>query len=94
MSVTRLLFVVAREDPTRFEYIQQQFAGEPEVEIVFDRRHGDRRAARGVAIAQRPERRTGRDRRRRQVRGDLTTLGWTLVTTGPAAAVDTDEAPC
>jgi hypothetical protein len=94
MSVTRLLFVVAREDPARFEYIQQQFADEPEVEIVFDRRHADRRAERGVLIAKRPERRGGRDRRRRQVRGDLAALGWTLVTTGPAAADGTDEAQC
>ena len=80
MTRARLLFVVAREEPARLEYIRQHFAGEPGVEVLVDRRRADRRRAPDVHPAERSERRAGRDRREQRVRGDLTALGWTLVT--------------
>jgi len=94
MTTTRLLFVVAREDPARLEYIRHHFAGEPEVEIIIDRRLADRRLALDVHSAERTERRGGRDRRQQQVHGDLTALGWTLITTQPATAGDAEEPRC
>jgi hypothetical protein len=94
MTPTRLLFVVAREDSARLEYIRHHFAGEPGVEIVIDRRGADRRFALDVHPAERAERRGGRDRREQQVHGDLTALGWMLITTEPANARAADEPPC
>lgn len=77
----RLRFIVSRDDSSCFEYIKRFFAEEPGVEIVYDRRRADRRVAHGTHPE---ERRSGRDRRQPQLWGDLSTLGWVLVTK-PAA---------
>jgi hypothetical protein len=54
------LVVVRRDQPVRFATLREAFAEEP-VEVIWDRRRGDRRrAARAVGL----ERRRG-DRRRR-----------------------------
>jgi hypothetical protein len=91
MTRARLLFVVAREDPARLEYIRQHFAGEPGVEILVDRRRADRRRVLDVHPAERSERRGGCDRRQQRMRGNLAVLGWTLVTQ-PASEGSADEA--
>src|SRR3989442_14763710 len=41
--MSRLLFVVSRAEPKRYEYLRTAFAGEEAMEIVFDRRVGQRR---------------------------------------------------
>lgn len=41
--MARYLLTVAREKPALFDYLRQAFAGEKEVQIVFDRRRGQRR---------------------------------------------------
>jgi hypothetical protein len=82
-----LLFVVARDGTTRFEYITRHFADEPQVEVIYDRRVGERRV---VRAARPTERRSGRERRQPPVRGDLNSLGWVLVTR-PAAAGGSGE---
>lgn len=85
-----LLFVVARDDSRRFDYISGHFAGEPQVEVIYDRRHGERR----VVHAARPsERRSGRERRQQPARGDLASLGWVLITR-PAVAADSEGSAC
>src|SRR3989442_11447502 len=40
--MSRLLFVVSRAEPKRYEYLRTAFAGEEAMEIVFDRRVGQR----------------------------------------------------
>lgn len=71
----RLLFVVARAEPARYEYLRDAFAAEEAVEIVFDRRLGQRRQGQA---AHQPERRR-RDRRARYVNRELDRLGYALV---------------
>ena len=72
--MSRLLLVVAREDPRRYAYFRQTYSSET-VEVIVDRRLRERR------LADRP---VGRDRRqtsrrRRDLSVDLQTFGWSLV---------------
>jgi hypothetical protein len=65
------LFIVSRETPYLVEYMRSQFVGEPEVEVVIDRRGGrDRRVASDGVSPNAPsrarERRTAPDRRQRR----------------------------
>lgn len=73
--MSRLLFVVARAEPARYEYLRDAFATEEAVEIVFDRRVGQRRQGQRT---RQPERRR-RDRRARDVSHELGRLGYALV---------------
>jgi hypothetical protein len=73
----RDVFIVSRADVALYEYLKAHFAGRPDVEVVLDRRTGDRRRRDEVPPA---ERRTG-GRRVRSVEGDLATLGFAVVVT-------------
>ena len=53
------LVVVKRDEPALFAYLQQHFQ-EPEVTVLMDRRHGERRRQREPEM---PEDRRRRDRR-------------------------------
>jgi hypothetical protein len=53
------LFIVARGDDRLYEDLRQQFAANPDVEVLVDRRHAERRRS-GTSYD--PERRRG-DRR-------------------------------
>ncbi len=68
------IFIVSRADLRTYTYLKQALAGET-VDVLLDRRSGDRRQAQRPAMA---DRRHG-DRRRRDVRTDLRTYGWALV---------------
>jgi len=57
--MARRLFIVARGDDHLHADLRQQFSGNPEVEVLFDRRYGERRQS-GTPHA--PERRRS-DRR-------------------------------
>jgi hypothetical protein len=73
--VARLVFVVSRNEPERYAFLKHAFDGEDTVEIVLDRRRGERRRQSAVSM---PDRR--RVERRTLVRdGELDRLGWTLV---------------
>jgi hypothetical protein len=37
------LLIVARNQPSLFEYLKQDFEADPAVRVVTDRRHGERR---------------------------------------------------
>lgn len=56
----RYFFVVARKDPDILARVQERLSGDPRIEVVADRRYGERRRTWGSHA---PERRT-RDRRR------------------------------
>lgn len=71
----RLVFVVARGEPERYEFLRRAFAEEETVEIVLDRRRGERRRQ---TLASTPERRHG-ERRGPSRDGELDRLGWTLL---------------
>jgi len=71
------LFIVARSEPELYGYLARQFAGEHDVQVIVDRRVGERRSARrGEADVERRQ----RDRRARlQVAQELSSLGYAFV---------------
>ena len=72
--MSRLLLVVAREEPRRYAYFKHTYSGDT-VDVIVDRRVTDRRRGeRAVSSDRRQE-----DRRRRDLSTDLQTFGWALV---------------
>jgi hypothetical protein len=73
--VGRLVFVVSRQQPERYDFLKRAFNDEETVEIVLDRRRSQRRRQSDPPA---PERRRG-DRRTLYRNGEIDRLGWTLV---------------
>lgn len=71
----KLLFIVSRLEPERYDDLARAFAGEETVEVILDRRRGERRLQRGDIMDDRRR----RDRRVRDVGGELSRLGWAIV---------------
>ena len=71
----RVLLVVARERPEDAERLKRAFAHDPEVEIIVDRRRGERRQS----TARRPLERRRQDRRQLPIEQDLSEIGAALV---------------
>jgi hypothetical protein len=80
---TRQVIVVARDRDRLFEYLKRAFAGNDTVQVLLDRRVGERRRSAGDARV--PERRRG-DRRRQDVSSQLRGLGWAVISVDPTAA--------
>lgn len=70
----RLLVIVSRTEPARYTYLKHVFARQG-VEVIVDRRAGERRRRLEPATAERRR----ADRRARDITKDLQTLGWALV---------------
>lgn len=79
------LFIVARDQPALFAYLSREFAGEPEVTVILDRRQADRRPGEEPdsegTIGQQGER-----RRHRGLVRQLATLGYAFVRLGSPVA--------
>ena len=73
--MTRILFVVARDQPELYERARQSFEDFPEVEVIADRRSGPYQSHNGPVPA---ERRDG-DLRRRNIDALLRNPGWVVV---------------
>jgi hypothetical protein len=71
----RLLFIVSRHQPDLYAYLCRQFAAEPDMKVVLDRRRGERRRepAPSPEIA---ERRRGDRRQNNDVAHQLLTMGY------------------
>jgi hypothetical protein len=83
----RLLFIVSRHQPDLYAYLCRQFATDPEMKVVLDRRHGERRRdPPPPAIA---ERRKGDRRQTTDVAYQLLTMGYAFAR--PAAASSVTE---
>ncbi|HET7342847.1 MAG TPA: hypothetical protein VFL90_15390 [Methylomirabilota bacterium] len=74
------LIIVARDEPDLYDFIRRDNVGDDRVQVIADRRVGDRRAS---AAAHAPERRR-RDRRRNEVEPQLRTAGWIEIRLAPA----------
>lgn len=75
--VTRQLFIIARNRERLYEYVARAFAGNDTVQVILDRRTGERRRQN---VPHEPERRRGGDRRiRTDVDRQLRALGWAIV---------------
>ena len=72
----RQRFIVATADQALYEYLTRKFADRPDVEVILDRRRGERRRAR---LARTPERRTGDRRSRSRIDEDLRMLGFAVI---------------
>jgi hypothetical protein len=51
----RYLFIVARDNPTLYEYLKERFAGDDAVEIIIDRRRSGAPATPAVDRRSHPE---------------------------------------
>lgn len=71
----RDLYIVSTDRRDLYELFRKQFADDPNVEVILDRRKGERRAARGAT----PEERRRADRRQFEQAHLLNTLGVVLV---------------
>lgn len=82
--MSRLLFIVSREEPRLYHYVRAAFASTEAVEVILDRRYGERRrSARPVDV----DRRQG-ERRATDVGQSLRHLGWATVwSTSPHTTV-------
>ena len=77
----RLLFVVSREQPQRYESLAHAFSGDEEVKVIFDRRRAERR---------RRSQTRGVERRRRERRSAIRAwavgaVGWIRVALVPSS---------
>jgi hypothetical protein len=70
------ILVIARDRQKLYEYVRRAFAGNPTVEVVLDRRRGERRTADRPGA---PDRRRGDRRLRLEVEDHLRTQGWAIV---------------
>lgn len=72
----RHLLIVARSEPTVYEYVKRTFAGEDSVEVIMDRRLGERRRASASAAV---ERRRADRRSAPPIHDRLRSPGWAVV---------------
>jgi hypothetical protein len=70
-----VVLIVSRSEPALFDYVRQSFAREPEVEVIVDRRHTERRQREAPA----PLERRQSARRRHSVEEYLRAQGWAVV---------------
>jgi hypothetical protein len=80
------LFIVAVAHAELRDYVARAFAGQPTVQVILDRRSGERR--RVPAVAATPERRQANRRQSADVDRQLAERGWAIVRlfASPAAA--------
>ena len=71
------LFIVAWNRPDLWDYWKRWFAGVENVEVILDRRRGERRQA---PRAVEPERRQMERRSRQDIGDELRTVGFAIVT--------------
>lgn len=74
--MTRYLFIVARDHPELCAHLEREFVSEEGVEVVLDRRQGERRRR---AIGTTEERRRGDRRAHPPIQHELNTLNFALV---------------
>jgi hypothetical protein len=73
------LFIVSRQHPDLFAYLSNQFAQEPDVHVMLDRRQGERRRGADRRTFTRGERRQADRRTMTVVTENLTSLGYAFV---------------
>jgi len=74
--VAKYLFIVAWDRPELWDYWRRWFSGMEEVQVILDRRRGERRQA---GQAHEPERRRSDRRRQPGIEDELRTVGFAIV---------------
>ncbi len=77
----REIFIVARDRPDLYRYLSQTFADAENVQVIWDRRSGERRATSNphIVAGRSFERRQGDRRRRARVDHELRTVGYAFI---------------
>ena len=75
-QAAKQIFVVARDREKLFDYAKRAFSGNSSVEVVLDRRRGERRGADKTGS---PDRRRGDRRLMNEIDNHLRALGWAVV---------------
>ena len=75
-QAAKQIVVVARDRQKLFEYAKRAFSGNSSVEVVLDRRRGERRNAEKTSS---PDRRRGDRRLMNEIDNHLRALGWAVV---------------
>jgi hypothetical protein len=76
----RLLFVISREQPHRYDSLADAFGGDEDVKVIFDRRRGERRQRSQVPVVER----RSRDRRSAIRAWAVGAVGWIRVAVVPS----------
>src|SRR5262249_45394805 len=74
----REIFIVGRDRPDLYRYLSQTFSDAENVQVIWDRRAGERRAA--AVTPHEPERRRADRRRRPAVDQELRNVGYAFIT--------------
>lgn len=74
-----MLFIVSREDPALYRLLKEEFADEPDVQVILDRRARERQPD---ASASGDDARAAERRCRPEIDERLHSLGWAIVHPG------------
>ena len=74
----REIFIVARDRPDLYRYLSQTFSDAENVQVIWDRRTGERRVT--AVVPHDPERRRTDRRRRPAVDQELRNVGYAFIT--------------
>ena len=77
-SVPAHLFIVSREQLDLYRYLAREFSNETDVQVILDRRYGERRVGSERSML-RGERRRAERRARADVHTQISTLGYAFV---------------
>ncbi len=88
----QLLFVVSRDAVKRYQDFKRAFSDQESVEIILDRRAGERRTPRPQASEPDGDRRRSDRRSRSEVDSDLSSLGYSVVRLTPARHLSSSNA--
>jgi hypothetical protein len=72
----RLVFIVSRDRMDLYDRLREALIREPDVDLILDRREGDRRLA---SSAVERERRGGQRRQQRAVEAEVRECGWAVL---------------
>ncbi|HZF05519.1 MAG TPA: hypothetical protein VE932_14405 [Patescibacteria group bacterium] len=80
------LFIVSRQQLDLYRYLSREFSTEADVEVILDRRYGERRVHGDRRSAPRAERRQTDRRGQTQIGSQLNSLGYAFVRLGIGAS--------
>lgn len=75
-SGRRRLLIIARDRHAFYEHARREFAGRADIEVILDRRVGDRRARKGLRAF---DRRSGDRRKRPEIDALIRATGYAVV---------------
>lgn len=76
------LFIVSRQQPDLYRYLAREFSSESDVEVILDRRFGERRTRTDREAMRYGERRRSDRRTQVDLTSQLNTLGYAFVRLG------------